>query len=223
MPYKNARSNQVYQGAWAGRPAANAVPVGSTMVVTDFGVGGYSQWYSDGTYWRPVGGRLVLYQRTSESLATPLASITASGGLNQAFTIPDVLRIPAGMLFPNCWVQPRAYIRRTAVGAGGVTVNSLVSLGTTNTFGDPTTSALGMAAVVNSESNNSARCFISQTITNGYIATNFFPEAGTTTAAQVMRGSINMAADNFVNIGFNSASVAGDVFILTAYQLSVEM
>ncbi|NCU02326.1 hypothetical protein GXC69_12590, partial [Candidatus Macondimonas diazotrophica] len=42
---------------WAGKPSA-AGNAGKEIIVTDFN---RSRWYSDGTYWRPVGGEQVVH------------------------------------------------------------------------------------------------------------------------------------------------------------------
>jgi hypothetical protein len=51
--------------AWAALPAANSVATGTIYRVTDIGVGG-SHWYSDGTRWRAVGGRITLFEMQTQ-------------------------------------------------------------------------------------------------------------------------------------------------------------
>lgn len=90
-----------YKGVWASRPAASAVPAGSKMCATDVGVGGYSEWVSDGTYWRPVNGSVLLFEDRG-SVASPIASLTGDGVSTQiGFVIPNAssVRMPAGMAF----------------------------------------------------------------------------------------------------------------------------
>lgn len=82
--------------AWASRPAADAVPVGTELQVTDYA---NQKWISDGASWRPAQGRVVIKQLFG-SLATPIATIAAaSAGF---FSIPGGSpKIPAGMIVPN--------------------------------------------------------------------------------------------------------------------------
>ncbi len=42
--------------AWSGKPPANSVPIGTTITIRDFS---YSEWYSDGSYWRPCGNMIT--------------------------------------------------------------------------------------------------------------------------------------------------------------------
>ena len=75
---------------WANRPAASAAP-GGEIIVSDLG---YAKFYSDGTNWRPVGGRLRLRSNRG-SVATPVASLTDSG----VIALPGGnITIPAGLL-----------------------------------------------------------------------------------------------------------------------------
>ena len=75
---------------WADRPAASATP-GGEIIVSDLG---YQKMFSDGTNWRPIGGRLRL--RSQRGLvAAPIATITGLG----LFAIPGgAVVIPAGLL-----------------------------------------------------------------------------------------------------------------------------
>ena len=77
----------IYIGTWAGKPSA-AGNAGKEIILTDMG---RSRWWSNGTYWRPVGGRQVLAQRsnnpvTVQSLTQQLAETIGPfpGGLVRA-------------------------------------------------------------------------------------------------------------------------------------------
>lgn len=96
-------SGFAYSGVWANRPIASSVPARTKIAITDVGVGGYSEWFSDGTYWKPVNGSLLLF-RDRGTVAAPLATITGDGVLTIAtFAIPNAasLLIPAGMCYPG--------------------------------------------------------------------------------------------------------------------------
>ena len=77
----------IYIGTWAGMPSA-AGNAGKEIILTDMG---RSRLWSNGTYWRPVGGRQVLAQRsnnpvTVQSLAGEVAETIGPfpGGLVRA-------------------------------------------------------------------------------------------------------------------------------------------
>src|SRR5574340_56083 len=70
--------------AWASRPAA-ASNTGVTIRITDIGGSAGSLWISDGTYWKPVGGRVVLggtgvaASNAADTSELALASVTIPG------------------------------------------------------------------------------------------------------------------------------------------------
>lgn len=105
----------VWKGVWADRPSAAAVTAGTRIVVEDVGANNYSEWFSDGTYWRPVGGSLLLFNWVSGKDA-PLASIA---GISALAEFPGLNRVPlpAGLLSPNSQLRVRA--RASKVGAVG--------------------------------------------------------------------------------------------------------
>lgn len=100
----------VYVGPWAQRTLPNQVPIGSKSIFTDIGVGGRSEWYSDGTYWRPVNGNCTFYL-----LSAPLVGVASA---NSSLTFPDVT-FPAGLLFPGASV---IITQVTNLGGGTATV-----------------------------------------------------------------------------------------------------
>jgi len=81
--------------AAASAPAANTVRVGSRILISDMRS---SEWYSDGTYWRPAGGIQLIY-----SAATDCDAITGGTGEVQlaiatagiTVTIPAIVMAPA--------------------------------------------------------------------------------------------------------------------------------
>ena len=116
---------------WATRPSAVANP-GVTIRISDVGpsIAG-SHWVSDGTYWRPVNGQIVL-QKQSGSIATPLAAVT---GVTTSMLVPSrSIIIPAGMLIPgDSQIKIEAGFRRTGANATA-TLNA--HIGTNKTSGD---------------------------------------------------------------------------------------
>lgn len=79
---------------WAGKPAASSYS-GRTIRITDYG---NALWTSNGTRWRPVGGRVVL----------GVSGTTVSHTGDTAETILGTVTIPADMLGPDGLVIPDA-------------------------------------------------------------------------------------------------------------------
>lgn len=83
---------------WANRPSAAAVPPRTRIWVSDFGVGGGSEWYSDGTNWRPVGNIVVL-----PGTVTPVTFTAQSPAYK--ICVHHSFAIPAGMIIPGCQAE----------------------------------------------------------------------------------------------------------------------
>ena len=113
---------------WADRPSA-ASNTGQVITVTD--VGSRSRWTSDGTYWRPQNGRVLLYSRAvqGDPTTTSITSLTGNS-TSQSFTLPVEMLIPAGVMnYPSAVLRLNAMFRR--VGVAGATGNVLISVSTT--------------------------------------------------------------------------------------------
>lgn len=93
VPYRTRHSGPT-AFTWANRPDASAVSPRTRIWVSDFGVGGGSEWYSDGTNWRPVGDHVTL-----EGTVTPV-TITAPSP-SYKLNIHHSFAIPAGMIIPG--------------------------------------------------------------------------------------------------------------------------
>lgn len=111
---------------WANFPAASSVPVGTYRTATDYN---HTEWYSDGTYWKPRGGRQRIYN-------TLVAFSTTGGTSEVAAWTPG---IPASMLFPGCKIYSEILGRKTGAsatatprirynGAGGTAICGATSL-----------------------------------------------------------------------------------------------
>lgn len=86
---------------WADLPAAASATPGALYRVAGVGVGGYSFWFSDGTFWRPQNGMVTLYNGVGPntgSYSVPVTSLTAVTGSTQVFVLPVDMLIPAGMM-----------------------------------------------------------------------------------------------------------------------------
>lgn len=77
---------------WATKPAANSVAPGTVINIPQFS---YSDWYSDGTYWRPKGGQatllvqdLTMFSYASTALGTP------AGYSSPVFPWSELMAVP---------------------------------------------------------------------------------------------------------------------------------
>lgn len=124
-----AQQSGVIRDAWANFPAASAVPSGTVYMASDYN---NSEWVSDGTYWKPRGGR----QRPFVMAAAVSSTGTTSEVNAWAPTIP------AGMLFPMCNVEQGATVTKTGT-AGTITLRQRYNgaAGTVVGYGAATTSA----------------------------------------------------------------------------------
>lgn len=98
----------VVRSTWANFPAASSVPSGTVRMASDYN---NSEWVSDGTYWKPRGGR----QRPFVMAAAVSSTGTTSEVNAWAPTIP------AGMLFPMCNVEQGSTLTKTGT-AGNITL-----------------------------------------------------------------------------------------------------
>jgi hypothetical protein len=107
-----------YAGVWANRPAANSVGPGTKIIVTDIGASGYSEWFSDGAYWKPVGPVTLFSDFViTDPTTTSLASL-AGNSTEQFFVLPKGAQlIPGGLAqFPGGVIEIQAHFRK----AGGI-------------------------------------------------------------------------------------------------------
>ena len=104
----SSASSGVTRSTWADFPAASSVAAGTVRMASDYN---NSEWVSDGTYWKPRGGR----QRPFVMAAAVSSTGTTSEVNAWAPTIP------AGMLFPMCNVEVGATITKTGT-AGTITL-----------------------------------------------------------------------------------------------------
>lgn len=97
QPTPYVGGNQAAPYTWATKPAANAVPAGTVIRITDVGIGPGICLCSDGANWGPAGVQILA--RSSVALVCP------------ADTTEDVLAtftIPAGMMGANGMLRMRS-------------------------------------------------------------------------------------------------------------------
>jgi len=170
---------------------------------------------SDGAYWRPRDGRVLMTQRFGTyATATSLAFIQAATG---TFTLPFVPRFPAGLIAPHTRVSVQADVLRTGANA---TATLAVRLGTAGTSSDSSLYQAQLAATdqLVSQVNQSARF--------GASATSFYTMLNTSQNANAANGAdrtanVNTAAEMILSITITSAS-ALDRFDLLGLTVALE-
>lgn len=101
---------------WANRESGEYV--GHVKRMTDVGTitgGSLFQW--DGTYWRPLNGRVCLAMRCG-TIASPIHSM-AGHAVGVLFTLPATITIPAGMIAPQSRVWISGQAKRTGANGTG--------------------------------------------------------------------------------------------------------
>lgn len=146
---KNASWSEITSGGgsavtvlWANRPAASATP-GGEIIVSDLG---YQKMYSDGTNWRPVGGRLRLRSNRG-SVATPVASLTNSG----VIALPGGnITIPAGLLTSDATISYYMDALATSTSTSSVSTSFDIKIGTSTTATTNNTASTVFHSSINS-------------------------------------------------------------------------
>lgn len=178
------------------------MPSGTVYMASDYN---NSEWVSDGTYWKPRGGR----QRPFVMAAAVSSTGTTSEVNAWAPTIP------AGMLFPMCNVEQGATITKTGTagtitlrqrynGAAGTIVGHNVGGGATNVGA---VSLSRLAAGVASGGNI--------TLTQGNVSNTALGVGMTTTASVGV--SHTMASAVTINLTLQAGSAADTINITNAY------
>lgn len=225
---KNAAWKEVTSGGggaatvlWADRPEASATP-GGEIIVSDLN---YQKMYSDGTNWRPVGGRLRLRSHRG-LIATPVATLTGPG----IFAVPGgAVVIPAGLLTNDATVTVQAEAIETSGTSGNLSLTG--HIGTTNTIAESNMFAAATASGTGAQlAMSTCVKFISRTSA----ITRLVSGCGQNASVANATGSsstllfsnfttyLNTSAVMYVNIGASN-NVAGSISKLVTYDVFVEM
>lgn len=207
---------------WANRPAASATP-GGEIIVSDLG---YQKMYSDGTNWRPVGGRLRL--RSNRGLVSaPIATLTGAG----LFAVPGgAVVIPAGLLTNDAAVTVTAEAVETAATSGVLSLTG--HIGTTNTiagsnsfaitgFTSGTQAQIAISTCIKFTSSTSATTRRYAGYGENVKVLNSLGD-GTTLTLTDIATKLNTSVVMYVNIGAEG-NVTGSISKLVAYDVFVEM
>ena len=207
---------------WADRPAASSTP-GAEIIVSDLG---YQKMYSDGTNWRPVGGRLRL--RSQRGLINaPIATLTGSGLFALA---GGAVVIPAGLLTNDAAVTVMAESVTTSGTAGILQLTA--HIGTGNTWATSNQFALSNISSGTEAQHAISTCikFTSSTSATTRRDAGCGANAGVASSAGAngtlvltdFTAKLNTSAVMYVNVGAYS-NVAGAVSKLVTYDVFVEM
>ena len=196
-----------FRTTWANRPAANLVPVGTELQVTDFA---NQKWVSDGTYWRPAQGRVIIGNSVTPSVVT--------GATDMMFTLPtDFKKIPSGMLIPGgrlmCYAE---FIKSGANGA----LTSYIRIGTSDSYSDTVVYGVGNPNTSNMLVRASGNVLIGNDGLFDY-STGAVVSPGTGTQYMLSSANFNINADMFMSVHIRSANPA-DSFTLMSTSIILE-
>ena len=198
--------------AWDSRPAANAVPVGTEIQVTDYA---NQKWVSDGTYWIPAQGRVVLSQQCAAPEA-PLSVVT--GATDSQFTLATAAkRIPAGMLIPKSSLVLNGELVKT--GTNGV-FTPYIRFGTSDSYVDTTAYRAGMPNTTGLLVRMAAKCRLDASGNYAY-TTSVVTEPGSGSQWSSSSQNFNPAVDMFMSLHVRGANAA-DSFALVASSIILE-
>lgn len=195
-------SSGVTCSTWANFPAASSVAAGTVRMASDYN---NSEWVSDGTYWKPRGGR----QRPFVMAAAVSSTGTTSEVNAWAPTIP------AGMLFPMCNIEQGATVTKTGT-AASFTLRQRYNGAAGTVIGHNTnTSAATIGAVTASRISAGVASGGNLTLTQGYM-TNSALGLGITSTASV-GVSHTMANAVTLNLTVQAGSAADTINITNAF------
>jgi hypothetical protein len=200
---------------WSTKPTA-AGNSGMCIRVTDVGQSaGGSYWISDGTYWRPINGSVVL-SRQSGSIATPIATLA---GVTSGMFVPAIpVVIPAGMMVPGlCQLRVEAAFRRTGATA---TATLNVHLGTNKTSGDNVAYAFTYSATTLLDIIAAPTILISETSRFTGLGWQVQGGSGNASVFNDKTTAFSTAADTGITFSISGANVA-DSFAMIGYKVEL--
>lgn len=94
---------------WANRPSAASVTTGARIRISDIGPTNRlgSDWYSDGTNWRPVGDHVIIGGSVTEVGFSNISPNTTQN-------VHRSITLPAGIILAGCLAEVRAKWSHTA-------------------------------------------------------------------------------------------------------------
>ena len=196
-----------FRTTWAGRPAVGLVPAGTELQVTDYA---NQKWVSDGTYWRPAQGRVIIGNSVTPSVVT--------GATDMMFSLPtDFKRIPAGMLIPGSRVM--CYAEFIKSGANGA-LTPYIRIGTSDSYSDTVVYGVGVPNTNNMLVRASGNVLIGNDGLFDY-STSAVVSPGNGTQFMRSSSNFNIDADMFMSVHIRGANPA-DSFTLMSTSIILE-
>lgn len=179
---------------WATKPAANAFPVGVPVYLSDIGVGG-SSWYTNGTNWYPVSGKLLYAQSNNPiSITGTLNDQTGSSGTARA-----TVTLPSNILLDNGSVEIETLFSYTnSANAKNLRIRFGGTSGTVYLNTSPTTTACvqNLCYIRNNNAANSQKGFLAAA------SSHFGSSSGLTTSSIDTTTSVDiLIGGQLTNIG----------------------
>lgn len=130
-----------YTGTWASRASAATAGAGAMALITDIPIsGGNSIFISDGTNWRPQGGRVTLYRLGAEVTKAVADGLATGVAMAQ-------MSIPAGLL-ANTGDLVRVWMSQEKAGTTSLTLTYNLKFGALGTSSDPSFGDVSYATTV---------------------------------------------------------------------------
>lgn len=198
---------------WANRPAISSLaPYIDRVLFTDVGNGG-SEWYSDGTRWRTVGGQVVL--KNDVVGAATVANTVTTEQLMLSYALP------LGLIQANDVLAIEAL--RTKTGDTATSFQMLLHFGKLNTTSDPYQQivSLGTTQIVG-RSNHALKVttdtvsFVNSGVSHGYDTSTALNPTGTQTGV--------LAAQQYLSVygRWSATATSGALGYLSDLQVTLK-
>ena len=200
--------------SWANRPSPASVAPGTRIAVTDYN---YQQWVSDGTYWRPAQGRILLAQKSSDGAAF-LASLTNT--TSGEFAITKTV-IKAGMIIPNSRIR----VEGLTLKSGSLqSFTPAVYLGKTASMAtDPAVGSIGGTLPADTAACRWDLLAYFGTATNMFLRSGAIaPQSQGSSTMFSQATNVDTTVDMYVTLGVLASTAVADIYMLKSYSIFLE-
>lgn len=203
--------------AWAARPPAGSVPPGTEITIAGLPPGGASRWFSDGTQWRPVDGRVLLYAQ-AKGYRNPLGSLSWAGAAISMAIPGGSIAIPADLIVPGVSELRVSVLWATGANSGGMAAQ--MTIGTSNSWSD--TQCNGAFLGPANEWDQVAS-FTFPTATSMSQASSLTPKNGAPAGAMGSEFGVNIdtRSDMYLNFGTTQGGAHGNVLKIVRAMVEV--
>lgn len=198
---------------WAAKPAASSLATGTEIIITDVGTP-RSRWYTDGTNWRPVNGRVLLKQ-FGGSVASPAIVYSGTGNVQLAQPGGN-LKLPGGMLLQGSSIVIEGMLRKRNNNAG---TNVSYRIGTVGTFG---TGSNVLSATFSGDGQLNTTDFRVVVSTSTVLSSTMYSTRNSLGGSyQDFSTNIDTTADMFFTLEIGTATNAGDFLDVISHSVSL--